>query len=196
MPLNKGSGTLFVISAPSGAGKTTLCNAVRKRFTDILYSISFTTRKLRAGEKQSVDYHFISEQDFKKAITDDKWAEWAKVHNNYYGTSREYFDTELKKKRDILLDIDVQGTMQILKKYPECISFFIMPPSIDTLRTRLEKRGTDDQDVIARRVLNAEKEIAQKHIYSHVIVNDRLPSAIETLTNLISRYRNQGIHKK
>ena len=125
------SAHLFIIAAPSGGGKTTLCHEVLKRFPDMLYSVSYTTRPLRSGEKEGVAYHFVTTRDFEKGIAAGKWAEWAVVHGNYYGTSADFLDRGLANGRDILLDIDVQGTRQILERYPDCIAIFLMPPSLE-----------------------------------------------------------------
>jgi len=181
-------GLLFIISAPSGAGKTTLSRAVLDRFADMLYSISYTTREPRNGEQDGIDYYFISRDDFKKRIDGCKWAEWAEVHGNYYGTSAEFLDDGLASGRDILLDIDVQGTIQILERHPDSITIFIMPPSPETLGKRLELRGTDSKAVIARRLVNAEKEMAKKDLYRHVVVNDQLSEAIEKLISIMEKY--------
>ncbi len=180
---------LFIISAPSGAGKTTLSRAIRKRFTDMLYSVSYTTRSPRKGEQDGVDYHFISKEAFKKDIGTGRWSEWAEVHGNYYGTSAEFIEKGLSSGRDILLDIDVQGTIQILKRHPDSVTIFVLPPSMDTLRQRLEMRGTESKTVLNRRLENAKKEMAHKNLYRHVIVNDQLLSAIEELISIIERYR-------
>ncbi len=182
-------GRLFIISVPSGAGKTTLCKAVLKYFKDMLYSISYTTREPRKGEINGTDYHFISKEDFAKGIEKGKWAEWAEVHGNFYGTSDEFLKRALESDHDLLLDIDVQGTMKILPYYPESITIFIMPPSSEALKTRMEARGTDKPEVIARRLVNAEKEMAQKDRYHHVIVNDDLAKATEELISVIENYR-------
>jgi guanylate kinase len=182
-------GLLFILSAPSGAGKTTLCRAIRDRFADIRYSISHTTRRPRPGEIDGCDYVFISESEFKDGIARGRWVEWAQVHGNYYGTSADFLNRELAAGRDILLDIDVQGTCQIVQRYPQSITIFIMPPSLDVLRQRLEARSTDSPETIAVRLENAAKEMAQKDAYRHVIVNDRLPQAIAELIALIGSYR-------
>lgn len=182
-------GCLFVVSAPSGAGKTTLCKAVRGHFPDILYSVSFTTRKPRNGEREGVDYHFISEARFKGKIRKNRLAEWAKVHGNYYGTSAGFISEGLLAGKDILIDIDVKGTLKILKRYPGCVTIFIMPPTLDTLRHRLELRGTEKKAEIDRRLVNAEKEMAKKNIYRHIIVNDRLADAESELISIILKYR-------
>jgi guanylate kinase len=182
-------GHLFIISAPSGAGKTTLAKAVLQQFTDMLYSISYTTRKPRAEEKDGVDYHFVSKQDFEKGIKKGRWAEWAEVYGNYYGTSAEFIEKSLSSGCDILLDIDVQGMLQILKHYPDSVTIFILPPSVNALRKRLEMRGSDSMAVIETRLLNAKKEMAQKDSYRHVIVNDKLSGAVEELIAIFKKYR-------
>ena len=184
-------GHLFIISAPSGAGKTTLVKAALEQFRDMLYSISYTTRKPRADEQNGVDYHFVSEQDFKKGIKKGYWAEWAEVYGNYYGTSAEFLEKSLSSGYDILLDIDVQGTLQILKHYPDSVTIFILPPSMNTLRKRLEMRASDSKAVIEKRLVNARQEMAQKKMYRHIIVNDKLPGAIEELSDIFKKYREQ-----
>ena len=182
-------GRLFIISAPSGTGKTTLCRSVLEHFTDMRYSVSHTTRAPRGGERDHIDYHFITKDEFEKGIQNDRWAEWAVVHGNYYGTSVEYIEGQMSRGRDILLDIDVQGTMQILERFVDCVTIFIMPPSIDALRDRLTKRGTEAGAVIEQRMKNAQVEIAQKGNYRHIIVNDQLEAAEKELISLIESYR-------
>jgi guanylate kinase len=181
-------GHLFIISAPSGGGKTTLSKAVIKRFKDILYSVSYTTRSPRNSEQDGVDYYFIQKKDFQERIERGHWAEWARVHGNYYGTSAEFLEKGLASGRDILLDIDVQGTLQILGSYPDSITIFIMPPSLETLRKRLEMRRTESRATIKRRLLTAEKEMAQKNLYRYIIVNDKLSVSIEKLVAIIEKY--------
>jgi guanylate kinase len=181
-------GHLFIISAPSGGGKTTLSKGVIKRFKDILYSVSYTTRSPRNSEQDGVDYYFIQKKDFQERIERGHWAEWAKVHGNYYGTSAEFLEKGLASGRDILLDIDVQGTLQILGNYPDSITIFIMPPSLETLRKRLEMRRTESRETIKRRLLTAEKEMAQKNLYRYIIVNDQLSVSIEKLVAIIEKY--------
>ena len=183
-------GLLFIISAPSGAGKSTLCRAVLDRFSNLLYSISYTTRPPRNGEQNGVDYHFIAKDEFKRGIARGQWAEWAEVYGNYYGTSADFIDRGLASGQDMLLDIDIQGTRRILKSYPAGITIFIMPPSLETLQYRLEARGTDSPEVIAVRLRNAQKEMAQKELYRHVIVNDRLADAVADLIGIFETYRS------
>ncbi|MGD9210754.1 MAG: guanylate kinase [Desulfobacteraceae bacterium] len=192
-PENKGKttaktpnmGCLFVISAPSGAGKSTLCEAVRHHFPDMLYSISRTTRSPRPGEKDGVDYIFISEDEFIQGIKANLWAEWAKVHDNYYGTSAADIDQGLAAGKDILLDIDVQGARQIVKRYPHAVTIFIMPPSLEELQRRLESRATDNTDAISKRLSNAVVEMKQRQKYHHIIVNDVLNESIARLLSVI-----------
>ncbi|MFH0994715.1 MAG: guanylate kinase [Pseudomonadota bacterium] len=182
-------GCLFILSAPSGAGKTTLCQAICRHFPDMLYSISHTTRMPRPGETQGIDYHFITQDEFIHLIDSGQWAEWAQVHGNYYGTSATFLNQGLEAGKDILLDIDVQGMLKILKHYPSSITVFIQPPSLKTLRDRLESRGADRPDIIETRMANAKKEIAEAHRYRHVIVNNDLELATRELILLIDSYR-------
>lgn len=186
---NASRGNRFIISAPSGAGKTTLCGAIRRRFPDIRYSVSYTTRAPRAGEQNGIDYHFISQDEFKDRLDRNLWAEWAKVHGNYYGTSAEFLEKIVAAGEDILLDIDVQGARQILSRFPESVAIFIMPPSMAALKDRLTRRGTDAEVDIERRLKNAVQEMAQQNLYNHVIINDHLEMAISEFTRLIDDYR-------
>jgi guanylate kinase len=180
---------LFIISAPSGAGKTTLCQALLKKFPDFVYSISYTTRSPRENEENGKDYFFIKKEAFEEKLKQDYWAEWANVHGYFYGTSRDFLDYYLFRGRNILLDIDVQGTRQILEYYPNSVTIFVMPPSLEVLRERLESRATDSMEVIERRLKDAEKEIEQRHVYRHVIVNDKLNETVDRLISLVEMYR-------
>jgi len=155
------------------------------------YSISYTTRSPRKGEEAGVDYFFISVDEFKTGIQTNRWAEWAEVHGNYYGTSAAVIDAHIASGGDLLLDIDVQGTRQILKKYPRCITIFIMPPTLETLRKRLVSRGTESPDLIDKRIANAKAEMDLKYLYRHRIINDELPTAIDEVTAIIEGYRNR-----
>ena len=184
----KGNGNLFIVSAPSGAGKTTLCREVLKQIKGMEYSVSYTTRMPRKGEENKIDYYFITKEAFKEKIKSGKWAEWAEVYGNFYGTSAEFLDARLTAGINLLLDIDVQGTIQIRKKYPDSITIFIMPPSLKTLRTRLESRGTDNQHTIEMRLSIAEKEMKKKDLYRHIIINDNLSTAVSELIRAIKIY--------
>ncbi|WP_299981332.1 guanylate kinase [Desulfobacula sp.] len=182
-----GIGKLFVLSAPSGAGKTTLVRKVLSRFKNLSYSISHTTRSPRKNEQEGVDYFFITPVEFEQKIILDHWLEWAKVHDNYYGTSKEFVRSCLEKGQSLLLDIDVQGAGQIMTSDMDLVSIFIMPPSFEILSQRLESRGTDSRQVIARRLENAKSEIARKDLYQYVVVNDDLDEAIEALCSIFKK---------
>ncbi len=174
-------GKLYVVSAPSGAGKTTLIKEVLKRFHTLSYSVSHTTRAPRSCEQNGRDYFFISQEAFEEKIREDYWIEWAKVHGNYYGTSKEFIKTKLDQGKSLILDIDVQGACQIMTSGLEMVTVFIMPPSIEILSQRLENRGDDPTEVIETRLENARAEIAKKNIYQYVVVNDDLDKAKEEL---------------
>jgi guanylate kinase len=181
-------GRLFVVSAPSGAGKTTLCNAVRRHCKDLVYSISYTTRAPRPGERHGQDYFFITTEEFETGIAQGRWAEWARVHDNLYGTSASWMAETLRQNRNILLDIDVQGARQIVLRFPEAITIFIRPPSLEVLRQRLLQRGTEDRAAIDLRLADARSEMAQHQLYRHVLLNDDLCTATRELIELFRRY--------
>ena len=183
------SGRLFIISAPSGAGKTTLCKALLSHFKEMVYSISTTTRKPRPEERDGVDYFFIPKEEFLDRIQKNRWAEWALVHDNYYGTSAQYLNHQLSAGKDVLMDIDVQGAKQILSRYPDSITIFIMPPDVDVLKDRMLSRGEDDEAIIQKRLLNAKKEMEQKDLYRHIITNDRFEDALAELISIIESYQ-------
>lgn len=183
----RSGGRLFVISAPSGAGKSTLCKAARRHFPNMLYSVSFTTRSPRSNEKNGEDYIFIDKTEFIQGINKNRWAEWAIVHDNYYGTSAKDIDRTLSAGKDILLDIDVQGAGQIIQRYPNSITIFIMPPNMKELRRRLEARGTESAQTISTRMQNAVKEIDQRKMYKYIIVNDCLNDSIAELFAIIEK---------
>ena len=182
-------GTLFVLSAPSGAGKTTLRRAVLARFPDIAYSVSTTTRAPRPGEVDGRDYVFIPPAEFEAGMREGRWAEWAQVHGNYYGTSARTLREAAAAGTDVLLDIDVQGARQIARRFPECVTVFIMPPSFEVLAQRLTARGTDSPESVALRLQNARQEMEERHWYRHVVVNDELAAAVEELCAIIASYR-------
>jgi len=176
-----GTGKLFVVSAPSGTGKTTLIGKVLKRIENLSYSVSHTTRDPRGNEQEGRDYFFIDIDEFEKKIILKDWLEWAKVHDNFYGTSKAFVQENLEKGQSLVLDIDVQGAEQIMALDLDLVSIFIMPPSFEVLSQRLENRGTDPKEVIAIRLDNAKSEIARKDRYQYVVVNDNLDKAAEEL---------------
>jgi guanylate kinase len=189
-PVPGRSGRLFILSAPSGAGKTTLRQAALMRCPDLVYSVSFTTRAPRPDERNGRDYVFIPLDEFAAGIGNGRWAEWARVHGHYYGTSAELLEQARAAGRDVLLDIDVQGARQICRRFPESITIFIMPPSLMVLEQRLRARGTDRPEAIALRLRHARDEMAQSHSYRHIIVNDDLATAIAELMTILNSYRH------
>lgn len=173
---------LFVVSAPSGAGKTSLCNKLINKYKDRLkYSISYTTREPRIGEIDGQDYFFIDEKKFKEMIENNDFLEWAVVHGNYYGTSKKIIDKYLADGYDVVLDIDPQGARQIKEKYPDAVFIFIVAPSMKELRNRLINRRTESMEKINLRMKNALEEIKYFKMYDYLIVNKYLNVAFEEL---------------
>jgi len=188
------AGHLFIVSAPSGAGKTTLCAAIRRQYGNLAYSVSYTTRSQRDGEQSGRDYYFISTDEFEQGISQGRWAEWAKVHGNFYGSSARWIDSTLKDGVSILMDIDMQGARQMVQRFPQAVTIFILPPSMEVLESRLRARGTDSPESIELRMNNAEAEMAQKDFCRHIVVNDDLEAATQCLSALLDRYLNVERH--
>jgi guanylate kinase len=187
--LAKRSGVLFILSAPSGAGKTTLTNGLRAHYPDIKLSVSCTTRARRNGEVPGRDYHFVSEQRFAAMRSRGEFAESAQVHDHFYGTPRAPLDRCLKAGHDMLLDIDVKGAQQIKALYPDAVLVFLLPPSGIELERRLRLRGTDDPEVIRRRLANAQDEIRRVIHYDYYIVNRDVEAAVATMKSIIEAER-------
>lgn len=179
-------GIPFVISAPSGTGKTTACKILREKFPELRFSVSHTTRKARPEEVNGACYHFISEAEFKKKIDQNAFLEWAQVHNHYYGTALETLDSYINKGEDLLLDLDVQGVQSLRRMNFEGVFIFLLPPSLEELNNRLNKRGTESPEVIKQRIEVGKKEISQYQLYDYVVINNNLE---ETVTNLIAIIR-------
>ncbi|MBN2427951.1 MAG: guanylate kinase [Deltaproteobacteria bacterium] len=176
---NKGS--LLVVSAPSGAGKTSLCKGLLESFPGLRLSISYTTRPARTGETDGVDYFFVTRDEFKKMVANGAFAEWAVVHGNCYGTAKDTLDSARQRGANILLDIDCQGAAQLKENYGEGVFIFILPPSLEELKKRLLGRKTDAPEVINTRIENARREIAEASWYDYIIVNDDFSVALEEL---------------
>jgi guanylate kinase len=188
----KSKGLLFVISAPSGAGKTTVCKALLRSLPRLGFSVSDTTRKIRRGEVDGRDYFFISECEFKDKIRKGELAEWARVHNYYYGTPKKSISSIRSKGHDVLLEIDVQGGINIKKMYPGAVLVFIKSPSFEVLKERLKYRGVDGKKEIAKRLDTAKRELKLLNEYDYVVVNDKLEEAIEDVASIIRNERKDS----
>jgi guanylate kinase len=182
-------GTLFVVSAPSGAGKTTLCREMRLRLLDLAYSVSVTTRAPRPGEIDGVDFRFVTEPEFREMLARGEFAEWATVHGSLYGTRARVLDEALAAGNDVLLDIDTQGAAQLRARYPEAVLVFIVAPSMQELEQRLRERRSDQEPEIARRLARARGEIGLWRRYDYLIVNRDLKEAMEQLASIIQAER-------
>jgi guanylate kinase len=172
-------GLLYVISAPSGAGKTSICRAILTLFPNLRQSISYTTRAMRSGEQEGRDYHFVSKETFEKMVATGEFAEWAEVHGNGYGTALKTLTNASEAGADVLLDIDFQGADQLRKSGLDGVFLFVLPPNMEELLSRLESRNTDDEETIARRMTNAIVEIAESVKFDYIVVNDILEKAVE-----------------
>jgi len=182
-------GNLYVVAAPSGAGKTTLVRLLLERKTQIRLSTSFTTRPARLGELDGREYHFVSLDEFRAMQARGDFLEWAEVHGNFYGTSRRWIDAELASDNDVLLEIDWQGARQVRSLFAEAIGVFILPPNRDALSARLDNRGTDSAEVIARRLAAAEEEMRHVGEFDYVIINDDLNRALDDLCAIVRASR-------
>ncbi|QID19457.1 guanylate kinase [Nitrogeniibacter mangrovi] len=188
-------GTLIIVTAPSGAGKTTLVQGLLKADTGVQLSVSYTTRAPRPGEADGREYRFVDINRFRELRDAGEFLEWAEVHGNYYGTSKAWLRSELDAGRDTLVEIDWQGAQQVRKMFPESVGIFILPPSMDELERRLRGRGTDSEEVIIRRLLGARGEMRHVSEFDYVIINNELPDALEDLVAVVRaarlRYANQ-----
>lgn len=178
-------GNLIVISAASGSGKTSLAHRVLREMPGLRFSVSHTTRKSRIGEKDGVDYFFVSKEKFEDMIREDAFLEHAHVYGNYYGTSSRFVESELAAGHDVLLDIDVQGAMAVKKRMPEAITVFVFAPSYQVLSDRLRKRGLDDDEVIRGRLQIASGEIRCYREYEYVIINDDIEKSVLELKSIV-----------
>ncbi|KZY61648.1 guanylate kinase [Oleiphilus sp. HI0071] len=183
------SGKLYIVAAPSGAGKTSLVHELTDRYSDIAVSVSHTTRDQRPGEQDGVNYNFVSVEHFKQLIDQGDFIEHAEVFGNYYGTSRNWVQERLDQGLDVILEIDWQGARQVREQFPSAISIFIVPPSKATLRTRLESRGQDKAEVIDRRMQEATSECSHFNEFDYLVVNENFSQAVAELGAIFISHR-------
>jgi len=188
-------GCLFVIAAPSGGGKTSLVNALLERDPKLALSISHTTRPPRPGEKNGRHYHFVSQPEFESMAKDGDFMEHARVFDHHYGTNRNSVAEQIRQGRDVILEIDWQGARQVRAAFPGCCCIFIIPPSLDVLRTRLTGRGQDSAAVIQRRMRDAQAEISHWGEFDQLVVNNNFELTLEELRSIINDHRKQRPHK-
>lgn len=187
-------GSLFIIAAPSGAGKTSLVNALLKKDGRLSLSISHTTRAPRPGEINGQHYHFVSEAEFERMVGAGDFMEHARVFDHCYGTNRHTVSEQLEQGRDVILEIDWQGARQVRAVFPDCCSIFIIPPSLETLRKRLKGRGQDSEEVIQRRMRDAQAEISHWDEFEYLVVNDDFDAALDELIAIIDDHRQHKPH--
>jgi guanylate kinase len=178
-------GLLYIVSAPSGAGKTTLCKEIIDIFPGLRHSVSYTTRPARPGEVHGVDYFFVSVEDFRRMIEDGEFAEWAEVHGNLYGTAIRTLEENRRNGIDVILDIDCQGARQLKERLQGGVYIFILPPDFQELRRRLDGRNSDSEETIERRIKAATLEIKESRWYDYIIVNEVFARAVEELKSVM-----------
>ncbi len=184
-----GEGFAIILSAPSGTGKTTTCKLLREKLPDLKISVSHTTRAIRNGEKDGVDYIFISQKEFEDKIKNNDFLEWARVHNFYYGTSLQFIDKTLKNGCNTLLELDVQGVETLREMQYSGIYILILPPSIEEMKARLTKRGTDSEESILQRIETGKKEIKKYKMYDYVITNHEVENTVNAILSILQAER-------
>lgn len=183
--LEREQGILIVLSGPSGVGKGTVCSALRQVNTELVYSVSATTRKPRPGEVEGVNYFFKTREQFQQMIEADEMLEWAEYVGNYYGTPRKFVDDMLKAGKNVILEIEVQGALKVKQKFPQGVFIFLLPPSLDELQSRITSRGTENVDIIHSRMSAAAEEIRQLEHYDYAVVNDQVDHACAKIQSIL-----------
>jgi guanylate kinase len=183
--INQLRGNLYIVSAPSGSGKTTLLDQLITKFGDLLFSVSYTTRQPRGEEKDGVEYFFVGRDEFRQMVKREEFLEFAEVHGNFYGTSRQFVDQNLTSGRSVILDIDVQGKLLVQEKVPDAVTVFLMPPSYRELERRLKARQLEDGETIRMRLAIARKEIQRYGDYDYIVVNDKIVESAVVLEAVI-----------
>lgn len=189
-------GTLYIVSAPSGAGKTSLVKALIDDTDNIMVSVSHTTRVMRDGEKEGVDYHFVKQEEFLSMVDGGDFLEHAKVFDNYYGTSQQHVEQQLLQGHDVILEIDWQGAQQVRKQFQDSLSIFILPPSSEALKDRLQNRGQDDESIINRRMSDAVNEMSHYAEFDYIIVNDDFDFALLELGSIFRANRLRQLQQE
>ncbi len=180
-------GHIFVVSAPSGAGKTTIVKSILKDIPELAFSISATTRRKRENETDGADYHFLSEEEFLKRIEQNQFVEWEKFYDYYYGTPKGFIDDRIQQRKSILLEVDVKGALKIKSIYPDAFLIYIYPPSFEVLVERLKNRKTEDEMDFKKRVERAKMELSHKDKFDYLVVNNDLNTAISEVQNFIKK---------
>ena len=189
-------GNLIIISSPSGGGKGTIIKEVLDAVPDVGYSVSFTTRPPRFGEEEGRHYHFVTKRQFEEEIANDSFLEYAEVHGNLYGTTRKQTERMTNEGLDVILEIDVQGALQVMEKLPAAVSVFIMPPSFDVLKARLTSRATENHEDLELRLRNSRDEIRQYENFDYIIINDQVAAAARKLAAIIVAERQHRDRQK
>ncbi|MDO9392156.1 MAG: guanylate kinase [bacterium] len=179
----------IILSAPSGAGKTSLCRGIVTLHPEIYYSISVTSRPPRAGERDGQDYHFVPAKEFEQMLEEGRLLEWAMVHENYYGTPRKQIDDKLNAGQDVIMDIDTVGARAIKKLYPQAVTIFVLPPTFEELKIRLKGRATDPEEVINKRLNRAKLEMQEIGDFEYWLINDKFEQTVKTVTAIIEAER-------
>lgn len=189
------NGLLVVVSGPSGAGKGTICGMLREKMPNMGYSVSATTRKPRVGEEEGINYFFKTVEQFKEMIANDELLEYAEVYGNFYGTPRQFVMEQLEAGKDVLLEIDIQGALQVKKRFPQGVFVFVVPPSLKILSERLHGRGTDTEEVIQKRLACTVDELGYAPEYDYILINNVAEDEMAKLQQIMEAERNRSSRK-